>query len=193
MRPALLLMPALLGALAGCGTMEEAGPPPATQVAQTTVPGGKFVAFVGPQRQFAPPFLGVSDTNIDLLRSWIDRRTGEEVNQLYVEDSYVGAERNYDAARDATGQGLRFVPISRNEIVCGHGCSYAEEFAAALPTALLAAHGQGLTVIFTAKSGPPLTIEVPGELVQKQLTAVAAARATLPTAAAAPLPPTPAP
>lgn len=193
MKPALLLIAVLCAGLAGCEALELGGPPPVAGVSQREVAGGKFIAIVAPRRQYAAPFLGVAGTNIDVLRSWIDRRTGEEVNQLYVEDSYVGAERNYDAARDATGQGLRFVPISRNEIVCGHGCSYAEEFAAALPTALLAAHGQGLTVIFTAKSGPPLTIEVPGELVQKQLTAVAAARATLPTAAAAPLPPTPAP
>lgn len=198
MRPALLLMPALLGALAGCGTIEEGAPPPlATEVARTTVPGGNFIALVGPRRQFAPPFLGVPGTNIDLLRSWVDRRTGEEVNQLYLEDSYSGAERNYDAAHDAAGGELRFIPISRNEIACVNGCSYAEEFAAALPTAVLRAHPQGLTVVFTAKSGPSLTIAVPGELIRKQLASLDAVRATPPTATviASPAvpPPTPVP
>lgn len=196
MKPTLLLMPALLGALAGCGTMEEAATPPPvpTEVAQTVAPGGRFIALVGPRRQHAPPFLGVPGTNIDLLRSWIDRRTGEEANQLYVEASYNGAQRNYDAAHDAAGAMLRFIPISRNEITCDNGCSYAEEFAAALPTPLLRAHPQGVTVTFTAKAGPPLKIAVPGELIRQQLAALDAARVTLPTAAATPAgPPSPVP
>ena len=185
MRAGLLLLPVLLGALAGCGTVAESGPPPlANAVAESTVGNGRFIAIVGPLRQHSPPFLGVPRTNIDLLRSWIDRRTGEVANQLYVEASYTGAERTYDAAHDSAGDPLRFIPISRNEIACSNGCSYAEEFAAALPTSLLSAHRSGLTVTFTAKSGPPLTIAVAGELIDKQLAAIDAARATLPTAAA---------
>ena len=184
-----LAAPALLLALAACGSLER--PPVAATpdaVAQGPAEGGKFIAFVGPRRQHAEAFLGVPGTNFYLLRSWLDTRSGERLSQLYVEDSYVGAERHYDSARDGDGQALKFVPISANEIACENGaCSYAEEFGATLPDALLRAHAQGLAVTFAAKSGPELTIAVPGDLIQKQLAAVDAGRAALPaTTAAAP-------
>jgi hypothetical protein len=175
----------LLVALAGCGGLAD--PPvitaaPATEVTRIVEQGGKFVAFVGPRRQHAEPFLGVPATNFYALRSWVDTRTGETVHQHYVEDSYSGAERKWNAARDGQGQELRFIEISRNEITCDNGCSYAEEFAATLPEALLQASPSGLTVNFTAGTGVQKTIAVPGELIQKQLAAVAAARAGRPAA-----------
>ena len=122
------------------------GSPPFDTVSRTTEQGGRFIALVGPRRQHAEPFLGVPGTNIYALRSWIDTRTGETVHQLYVADSYAGAERNWNAARDAQGQSLRFVEISKNEITCERGCSYVEEFAAPLPEARLRASTGGLTV-----------------------------------------------
>jgi hypothetical protein len=181
------LAPALLAVLlAGCGTPSGIAPVPAasTEVTRTVEKDGRFLAFVGPRRQHAAPFLGVPSTNFYALRSWIDTRTGETVHQLYVEDSYAGATRRWSAARDGRGQPLRLVEISRTEITCEGGCSYAEEFAAALPEPLLRQSAQGLTVTFTANSGAQKTIAVPGELVQKQLAAVDAARAPRPAAAA---------
>jgi hypothetical protein len=190
-----LLAPALVVALAGCSGFY--GAPRATEpvaapemVAQASEEGGRIIALVGPQQQHDAPFLGVPNTNFYALRSWLDTRSGQATTQLYVEDSYVGGERAYDAARDAQGgRQLRFIPISRNEIACDNGgCSYAEEFAAELPDAVLRAYPQGLTVMFAAKSGPDLTIAVPGELVGEQLAAIDRARAGLPptTSAAAP-------
>lgn len=189
-----LLMPAVAAvALAGCsgllGAPRAIEPVAAPEmVTQASEAGGRIIALAGPQRQHDPPFLGVPNTNFYALRSWLDTRSGQTTTQLYVEDSYSGAERDYDAARDGQGrQQLRFIPISRNEITCDNGCSYAEEFAAALPEAVLRApHPQGLTVAFTAKSGPDLTIAVPGELVGEQLAALDRARAgVLPAAASA--------
>jgi hypothetical protein len=119
------------------------------------------------------------------LRSWIDTRSHETTHQLYVEDSYLGAERNWESARIQGGPTLRFIPISKHEITCDYGCSYAEEFAAALPEALLRASPRGLAVSFTARSGAEQTILVPGELIARQLAAVDATRASLPKAAAA--------
>ena len=182
---------ALLMALAGCAGLSGAPPPNvlgAAEVTRSQEQDGRFIAFVGPRRPHGEPFLGVPGTNFDALRSWIDTRNGETAHQLYVEDSYFGAERNWDAARVLGGQALRFIAISKNEITCENGCSYAEEFAAALPEALLRASPRGLAISFTAHSGAERTIIVPGELIQKQLAAVAAARATPPTASAAPLP-----
>lgn len=179
----------LVAALAGCGTTAGAPGPggpaaaPANAVTRTTEQGGKFIALVGPRLQHGEPFLGVPGTNIYALRSWIDARTGETVHQLYVSDSYSGPERNWDAARDAQGQPLRFIAISKNEITCSGGCSYAEEFAAAVPEAKLRQSTAGLTVTFAAKSGATKTIAVPGELVQKQLAAVDQARAAPPKVA----------
>ena len=187
--PALLIAP--LVALGGCGVMADATAPslpPANAVTQSVEQNGRFLAFVGPRRQHAAPFLGVPGTNFYALRSWIDTRNGETAHQLYVEDSYFGAERNWDAARDVQGQKLKFVPISKNEITCENGCSYAEEFGAELPEPLLRASPDGLGVVFSAKSGAQKTIAVPGELIARQLAAVDAARASRPTAAVAPPP-----
>src|SRR6266487_3161188 len=111
----------LLLALAGCGSLTGAPPPsaqPTNGVARSSEQGGKFLGFVGPRRQHAEPFLGVPGTNFYALRSWLDTRNGETVHQLFVADSYFGAERNWEAARDAQGQKLRFIAISKNEITC---------------------------------------------------------------------------
>jgi hypothetical protein len=187
----------LTAALAGCGGM--ASTPPAagtgaagrqpTPVAVTTEQGGRFVGLMGPRRQHADPFLGVPGTNFYTLRSWIDRQSGESVHQLYVADSYAGPPRDWNAAGDAQGRPLRVVAIGRNEIICEPNCSYAEEFAAAIPEPELrnAAAG-GLTVTFAARSGAQKTIAVPGELVQAQVTALDRVRAGLATAGAAPAP-----
>lgn len=170
--------------LAGCSVaaVEPAVAPSATGVTRSTEQGGKFIALVGPRRPHAEPFLGVAGTNFYALRSWIDTRNGETAHQLYVEDSYFGAERNWDSGQDEAGRPLRFVAISKNEITCENGCSYAEEFAASFPESYLRERAAGLTVSFGAKSGAQKTIAVPGDLVARQLDAVAEARATLPTA-----------
>lgn len=179
----------MLLAISGCAEMT--GPPqsnpsvrPSTDVAVQR--NGNFVSIVGPRRQHSETFLGVPNTNYYALRSLIDTRTGELRHQLYAEDSYMGAKREYDAARDGDGTPLPFAAISTNEITCDNGCSYAEEFAATLPDPLLRSHPQGLTVAFTAKSGPELTIAVPGDLIKQQLAVADDARASFPAAAAPP-------
>src|SRR5260370_18475286 len=187
--PKALLTAALLLALAGCAGSPSAPPPnvpAATEAARSVEQDGKFISLVGPRRQHAEPFLGVPSTNFYALRSWLDTRDGEVAQQLYVEDRYFGAKRNWEAARDKAGEKLRFVEISNNEISCNPGCSYAEEFAAALPEALLRANPHGLVVSFTAKSGADKTLIGPGDLAAKQLAPVDAARAARPTAAATP-------
>jgi hypothetical protein len=157
---------------------------PADAVATNVEQGGKFISLVGPMTQHSEPFLGVPGTNFDNLRSLIDTRTGETVHQLYVEDSYAGAKREWNAAHDAKGQSLRFIPIKISEISCDNGCAYAEEFAAAIPDAELRANPQSLTVFFNAKAGNQMAIPISGALIAKQLAAVDAARAKLPSAAA---------
>src|SRR6202035_1610282 len=111
----------LLAALTGCAGISGTPAPRAPEtntVTRSTEPGERFITFVGPRRPTGEPFLGVPGTNFAALRSSIDTKTGEAVHQLYVEDSYFGAERNWDAARDPTGQALRFVAVSKNQITC---------------------------------------------------------------------------
>ena len=200
----LLAAASVLAALGGC-TATATAPPGAvrgaaqaptqgpTPVAVSTEQGGRFVGLAGPRRQHAEPFLGVAGTNFHALRSWIDTRNGQTVHQLYVSDSYAGPARDWYAARDAQGRPLRFVPIGKNEITCQPSCSYAEEFAAAIPEPQLRENAGGLTVTFAARSGAEKTVAVPAEFVRAQLVAADRVRAGLATAtaSAAPAPPRP--
>ena len=143
----------------------------------------RFIGVIGTRAQHDPPFLGVQGTNFYCLRSFIDRQTGETRDQLYVSDSYAGAERHWDAARDGAGHPLRFIAIGQHEITCEGGCSYLEEFAADIPESELRANPQGLKVSFTARSGAEMTILVSGDQIAKQLAAVDAGRGPIQPAA----------
>jgi hypothetical protein len=151
---------------------------------------GRFIALIGPKAQHAPPYLGTPGTNFYCLRSFVDRKTGETADQLYVSDSYDGAERNWDAAHDDAGRAQVFIPISRDEITCDRGCSYAEEFAATIPESELRANPRGLSVIFTDQAGDKKTINVSADQIAAQLAAVNAQQtaAQSPTASAEPPP-----
>jgi len=175
-------------ALGGCAILhpeEKLTPLPAAQgVELTKEQGGRFIAFVGPRQQHTETFLGVSDTNYFALRSWLDNKTGEVAHQLYVEDSYYGGPHLWNGASDADNKPLKFIPISRNEITCELGCSYADEFAAELPDDYLRTHRGGLAVTFTASNGKTLAVAVPPILVTAELNALDAVRATIASAAA---------
>ena len=183
--------------LAACSTLqpnEKLPPQPEAQgVELTKEQGGRFIAFVGPKLQHTEPFLGVSDTNYFCLRSWLDNKTGETAHQLYVADSYYGSPYKWEGVHDTQNAKLRFIAISRNEISCEQGCSYADEFAAGLPEDYLRAHRDGLTVIFTSTEGKALTVNVPPHLITAELNATDAVRATIAKTAANTAAPPPAP
>jgi hypothetical protein len=146
----------------------------------------RFILFIGPRAQHAPPFLDIPETNFYCLRSFVDRRTGETAHQLYVTDSYFGAERGWNAARDSAGAALPFVAIGHDEISCDAGCAYVEEFAANLPESLMRASPDRLAVTFSSRSGDKKTIVVPGDRITAQLAAVDAIRTrAAPTAGSA--------
>jgi hypothetical protein len=172
------LLAALLGAALAACTQLASRPPaaghPVVLAREDLSPG--FIGFIGPKTQHAPPFLDTPGTNFDCLRSFLDRRTGEAVHQLYVSDSYFGAERDWNAARDSIGRPLPFVSLSRDEITCDNGCSYVEEFAVTLPESQLRANSGDLPVTFVARSGDEKTILVSGERIVAQLAAVDARR-----------------
>jgi hypothetical protein len=196
MNPRHSIAVALFGAaFSACAPLPPATPPSASAAAQPVASklSARFIGLVGPRLQHDPPFLGIANTNFYCLRSFLDRQTGETAHQLYVADSYFGAERGWDGAHDAAGDALPFTAISINKITCQNGCAYAEEFAATLPEAALRANAGGLAVTFTAGAGNRMTIELSGALIAGQLAAVDAARnrllpQTAATAAAAPRP-----
>jgi len=166
----------LLGsALAACAqlppTQDPARPGAAAGAARETATP-RFIGIIGTRAQHAPPFLGVPQTNFFCLRSFVDSQTGETQHQLYVSDSYSGAERRWKEARNDAGHPLRFIEIGRNEITCDGGCSYLEEFAAAIPESELRASPQGLTVVFLAASGTEKRISVSAAQISAQLAAV---------------------
>jgi len=143
-----------------------------------TNPSPRFAAFVGPKTQHAAPFLGVPDTNFFCLRSLVDRDTGATTHQLYVSESYSGAERGWDAARGGNGGRLRFIAISRDDIPCPEGACFVEEFAADLPETALRGNLAGFVVNFSAKSGAVKTIAVSADRIAAQLAAIEAWRQT---------------
>jgi hypothetical protein len=171
----------------------KSGPAPGGTTAVTPEEGSpRFIGLVGIKAQHAPPFLGVPQTNFYCLRSFVDRQSGETRHQLYVSDSYSGGERVWNAARDGAGYPLRFIAVGRHQISCEGGCSYVEEFAAAIPESELRAHPQGFAVVFIAASGAEKRISVSGAQISAQLAALEQGRNLgQPTAAAAPATPQP--
>ena len=186
------LLAACLGvALTACAqlTPEETDAPGTPVVAVRQDSSSRFVGFVGPRAQHAPPFLNVPGTNFYCLRSFVDLQTGEAAHQLYVSDSYFGVERGWNAARDSAGSPLQFIPISSDEISCDAGCSYVEEFAAILPESELRASPDGLAVTFSSPAGDEKTILISGERIAAQLAAIDARRNPVEPAAASAGPP----
>jgi hypothetical protein len=180
-------------ALTACAqlTPEKAAAPGTPLVAARQNLSSRFIGFIGAKAQHAPPFLNIPGTNFYCLRSFVDLQTGEAAHQLYVSDSYFGAERGWNAARDGTGHPLQFVHISREEITCDPGCSYVEEFAAILPESELRASPDGLAVTLLSRSGEEKTIVISGERIAAQLAAIDARRddKAQPAARAGPAPP----
>jgi hypothetical protein len=172
------LFAAVVGAVLTACTRLAPGPPaavhPVVLAREDLSPG--FIGFIGPKTQHAPPFLGTPGTNFYCLRSFLDRRTGEAVHQLYVSDSYYGTERDWNAARDSTDRPLPFVPLTRDEITCDNGCSYVEEFAVTLSESVLRGSSADLQVTLLARSGNEKTVLVSRERIAAQLAAVDARR-----------------
>lgn len=173
-------------ALTACAqlTPGETAAPGTPVVAARQDLSSRFVGFVGPKTQHAPPFLNIPGTNFYCLRSFVDLQTGEAAHQLYVSDSYFGAERGWNGARDSAGSPLQFVQISHDEISCDAGCSYVEEFAAILPETKLRASPGGLAVTFLSPSGEQKTIVISGDRIAAQLAAIDARRNPVEPAAA---------
>ena len=189
-RPRGFLAISLGVALASCAQLSPRQPAAGTAIVEAREDlSQRFIGFIGPKAQHAPRFFDIPETNFYCLRSFVDRRTGETAHQLYVSDSYFGAERDWSAARDSAGSPLQFVKISHDEISCDAGCSYVEEFAAILPESELRASPGGLAVTFISPSGDEKTIVISGDRIAAQLAAIDARRGPVEPAAARASPP----
>jgi hypothetical protein len=157
---------------------------------------GRFIALVGPKVQHDPPYLDTPNTNYYCLRSFIDQQTGQTAHQLYVAASYESI-RDWDTARDGSGQPLQFLPISRFKIACNgkEDCLYSEEFAAKIPEGELNDSARGFTITFADRVGHSQTIAVSPQQIAAQIAALAVQQnklrsvQTQPASAAPTLPP----
>ena len=135
---------------------------------------GRFIALVGPKVQHDPLYLDTPNTNYSCLRSFIDQQTGETAHQLYVAATYESI-RDWNTARDSSGQTLVFLPINRFKIACNgkEDCAYAEEFAAKIPEGELNNNTRGFNVTFADRSGHSQIVAVSSRQVAAQIAALA--------------------
>jgi hypothetical protein len=173
------LAAALMLAASACAPAPAPLPAPVPGVAVRKTALARYVEIIGLKAQHAPPFLGVPGTNFFVLRSWLDRDSGRATTQLYVSDSYQGAEKKWSAAYDAAGAALPFTAIRRDQISCAGGCAWVEDFAALIPETELATAAGGLAVTFLARSGDRKTILLTPRQIRAQRAAIAATRLRL--------------
>ena len=138
------------------------------------------IRFIGTK---APYGRGTGGANVYLLRSWLDRATGELSHQVYVTDRYLAAStRNWSRATGAKGERLKFNKIDTQLENCSPaGCPRLEAFGAGIDDgALRAAAGRGFTIEFAAEDGSKESITLTPEQITNQLEAIDHKRASLP-------------
>ncbi len=151
---------------------------------------------VGPELK-VDPFVGIDHDS--RLRTFIDKKTGEVANQLYVHITYTGKEwKFYETASDDTANFLPLKKITSDSSHCDKlfGCIYTEDVVVEFDEATLEGReGKIYEIKLSPKFGDGLIITVSTEQIALQLAAIreiqetladkAAGRVTLPK----PLPP----
>lgn len=114
-----------------------------------------------------------------VLRSWVDKRTGAARHQLYVTDTHREPWYFWVRANDDRANPLEFVSIARDVGECSAygGCMLTEVFGATLPAATLArGRTSGVCVKFYARSGSDYIVCLTPEEITAHLDAIAARR-----------------
>ena len=115
-----------------------------TAVALSTRQGGRFDRCLTDRAGSMPSRFSASPRPTSIAcAAAIDRRNRRDRTTSFTCPTAIPARaRGWNAARDARGRPLRFIPISQDEITCQPSCSYAEEFAAAIPRSGIARRGR---------------------------------------------------
>jgi PDZ domain-containing protein len=113
-----------------------------------------------------------------LLRSFVDKRSGEVTHQLYVHVGYTGLRRRYETATDDHATPLRFFPIERQRGACSYGnCDYEEDFGLGLSdTTLRERAGAGFQVKVVAHSSHSIILTITPDQMLAQFAAIDAYR-----------------
>lgn len=107
------------------------------------------------------------------IRAWIDKKTGEVTEQLYLETSYLGHWRFWQTAADDQADPLEVVAIDRSVDDCTGMCSYSETVGVTLPNDYVRRHAAtGFQVKVSAKSGDSLILDVGADQIQPVLNAI---------------------
>lgn len=153
-------------AVSGCATAP-------TQLQIKSVADDQFsqVATVTGAELYVNPFGGTFRSW--LIRSFIDKKTGNVTHQLYVDISYIGDWQYYYMAADDTAKTLDVTRIASHVGDCYGGCSLSETIGISLDDATLRTHqNSGYTLKISAKSGASLIIEISSEQIKLQLAAI---------------------
>ena len=169
----------LMVTLLGCAVRE---PPPSSPPLQDAVKveqsqSESFTTFLGIKQ----PYPGDA-SNTYLLRSVVEKTSGQVAHQLYVANYYRSAEgwRVWSRAHGEDAQPFEFVAIHRGVLSCDadSGCALEEEFGAVIPDPMLRAHQSGFSVTFAADTGQELVLHLTAQQIQQQLKAIDAFRAS---------------
>jgi len=139
-------------------------PPPPTSV---KVEDSKF--------EDAATFIGIQehpDRNTEyLLRSWVDKKSGQVTHQVYVANFYHGDWIFWSRANSEDAQPLQFVPIKQEVVTCDEfsRCSHSEHFAALIPDTVLRTHQDGFSVKFYGKTGKEMILRLTPQQIRQQL------------------------
>ena len=161
--------------LAGCATDYSKKPAPAIADA-TTVKDSAFdaqVRYTGPTLRTERRRGLFMDYHSVSLRSFVDKKSGQSTNQIYVVLSYVGGLRFYQTASFEGGVQRELLAIDRNVDFCNGGfCAYTETLGIQLTDAELESAVSGMKIRLNAKSGHESFIELPANYVAGFLAAV---------------------
>jgi hypothetical protein len=196
----LLLLCFFMGLLVGCQTPYSppppaaVHPPPQTSISPPPSPAVRpppppvvrpsppaSVKIEDSQFDEAATFIGINteisyaidrDT-LYLLRSWVNKKSGQVTHQLYITNFYYGDWIFWSRASSEDAQPLEFIAMQSKVIDCAYSrCSYSETFGALIPDAVLRIHQHGISVKFYAKTGKEMVIRLTSQQIQLQLKAI---------------------
>lgn len=152
--------------LAGCAVR----PPVPPHAVVKTDQFSSTASVIGPS-MFDNPFGGIDRSWH--LRTIIDKKSGLATDQLYVEISYIGDWKYFNAASDQDATDLPVTVIDRSVGDCYGGCSLYETVGVGLDDAKLRAHAAtGYAIKLYAHDGDSLILPITPQMISLQMAAI---------------------